>query len=66
MFKGLRESLLDFSVLFPDEDGEQGYMTLEDITERKQADQERAHSLRLLEQAEAVADLGSWNYDLHS
>ena len=36
----------------------------EDITARKQAEQERARSLRLLEQAEAVAGLGSWDYDL--
>jgi len=35
-----------------------------DITERKQAEQERLKNLRLLEQAEAVAGLGSWDYDL--
>jgi signal transduction histidine kinase len=35
-----------------------------DITERKMAEQERLKSLRLLEQAEAVAGLGSWDYDL--
>jgi len=36
----------------------------EDITARKQAEQERLRTLRLLEQAEAVAGLGSWDYDL--
>jgi PAS domain S-box-containing protein len=35
-----------------------------DITERKMAEQERLKNLRLLEQAEAVAGLGSWDYDL--
>ena len=35
-----------------------------DITERKNAEQERLKNLRLLEQAEAVAGLGSWDYDL--
>ncbi|GAA4499206.1 hypothetical protein GCM10023172_17530 [Hymenobacter ginsengisoli] len=35
-----------------------------DITERKIADQERTRNLHLLEQAEAVAGLGSWDYDL--
>ncbi|MFD2718455.1 PAS domain-containing protein [Hymenobacter monticola] len=35
-----------------------------DITERKTAEQERLKNLRLLEQAEAVAGLGSWDYDL--
>jgi PAS domain S-box-containing protein len=35
-----------------------------DITERKLAEQERLKNLRLLEQAEAVAGLGSWDYDL--
>ncbi|MDU0369115.1 PAS domain-containing protein [Hymenobacter endophyticus] len=35
-----------------------------DITERKAAEQERLKNLRLLEQAEAVAGLGSWDYDL--
>jgi len=35
-----------------------------DITERKTAEQERLRNLRLLEQAEAVAGLGSWDYDL--
>ncbi|MBF9144076.1 PAS domain-containing protein [Hymenobacter properus] len=34
-----------------------------DITERKIAEQERLRNLRLLEQAEAVAGLGSWDYD---
>ncbi|UOG77645.1 PAS domain-containing protein (plasmid) [Hymenobacter tibetensis] len=38
----------------------------EDITPRKQAEQERLKTLRLLEQAEAVAGLGSWDYDLLS
>jgi len=37
-----------------------------DITERKTAEQERIRNLRLLEQAEAVAGLGSWDYDLAS
>lgn len=37
-----------------------------DITERKLAEQERLKNLRLLEQAEAVAGLGSWDYDLAS
>ena len=36
----------------------------ENITARKQAEQERTRTLRLLEQAEAVAGLGSWDYDL--
>ena len=35
-----------------------------DITERKTSEQERLRNLRLLEQAEAVADLGSWHYEL--
>ncbi|MFD1871101.1 PAS domain-containing protein [Hymenobacter bucti] len=35
-----------------------------DITERKNAEQERIKNLRLLEQAEAVAGLGSWDYEL--
>ncbi|MFD1874792.1 PAS domain S-box protein [Hymenobacter bucti] len=35
----------------------------EDVTPRKQAEQERLKTLRLLEQAEAVAGLGSWDYD---
>ena len=39
-------------------------MTSEVITARKQAEQERTRTLRLLEQAEAVASLGSWDYDL--
>ena len=38
----------------------------EDITPRKQTEQERARLLHLLEQAEAVAGLGSWDYDLLS
>jgi len=38
----------------------------EDITARKQAEQERTRTLRLLEQAEAVAGLGSWDYDLRT
>jgi PAS domain S-box-containing protein len=36
----------------------------EDITPRKRAEQERLKNLRLLEQAEAVAGLGSWDYSL--
>lgn len=35
-----------------------------DITERKQAEEERFRNLQLLAQAEAVASLGSWDYDL--
>jgi PAS domain S-box-containing protein len=35
-----------------------------DITERKAAEQELLKNLRLLEQAEAVAGLGSWDYEL--
>ncbi|MGI4760266.1 MAG: PAS domain S-box protein [Janthinobacterium lividum] len=35
-----------------------------DISERKIAEQERLKNLRLLEQAEAVAGLGSWDYEL--
>ena len=38
-------------------------LTSEVITARKTAEQERARTLRLLEQAEAVAGLGSWDYD---
>ncbi|UOG77687.1 PAS domain S-box protein (plasmid) [Hymenobacter tibetensis] len=41
-------------------------LTSEVITARKTAEQERARTLRLLEQAEAVAGLGSWDYDLLS
>ena len=41
-------------------------LTSEVITARKQAEQERTRNLRLLEQAETVADLGSWDYDLLS
>jgi signal transduction histidine kinase len=36
----------------------------EDITFRKQTEQSRSNALRLLEQSEAVAALGSWDYDL--
>jgi len=39
-------------------------LTSEVITARKQAEQERTRTLRLLEQAETVAGLGSWDYDL--
>jgi PAS domain S-box-containing protein len=35
-----------------------------DITERKLAEQERTLNLRLLEQAEQVAEMGSWHYEL--
>lgn len=35
-----------------------------DITERKLAEQERTLNLRLLEQAEKVAEMGSWDYEL--
>ncbi|TGE29431.1 PAS domain-containing protein [Hymenobacter metallicola] len=35
-----------------------------DITERKTTEQELLKNLRLLEQAEAVAGLGSWDYDI--
>jgi PAS domain S-box-containing protein len=35
-----------------------------DITERRTAEQERTRNLYLLEQAEAVAGLGSWDYNL--
>lgn len=35
-----------------------------DITARKTAEEERFRNLQLLEQAEAVAGLGSWDYDL--
>ncbi|TVT39409.1 PAS domain S-box protein [Hymenobacter setariae] len=35
-----------------------------DITERKLAEQEHALNLRLLEQAERVAEMGSWDYEL--
>ncbi len=38
----------------------------EDITARKRAEQERIRTLGLLEQAEAVAGLGSWDYDLRT
>ena len=41
-------------------------LTSEVITARKQAEQERTRTLRLLEQAETVAGLGSWDYDLLS
>ncbi|MFD1871110.1 PAS domain-containing protein [Hymenobacter bucti] len=41
-------------------------LTSEVITPRKQAEQERTRNLRLLEQAEAVAGLGSWDFDLLS
>ena len=36
----------------------------EDITARKQAEQERANTLRLLAQTEVVAGLGNWSYDV--
>ncbi|MGI4832153.1 MAG: PAS domain S-box protein [Janthinobacterium lividum] len=39
-------------------------VTLLDITERKHAEQQLTRNLRLLEQAETVAQLGSWDYDL--
>lgn len=35
-----------------------------DITHRKQAAEERSKSLNLLEQSEALAQMGSWEYDL--
>jgi PAS domain S-box-containing protein len=35
-----------------------------DINERKLAEQERTLNLRLLEQAEKVAEMGSWDYEL--
>ena len=54
------------SVLFSDEDGELGYTSLEDISERKHVEEERDRNLHLLEQAEAVAGLGSWDYDLRT
>jgi PAS domain S-box-containing protein len=38
--------------------------TILDITERKLAEQELLKSLRLLEQSEQVAELGSWVYEL--
>jgi PAS domain S-box-containing protein len=41
-------------------------LTSEVITARKQAEQERTRNLQLLEQAETVAGLGSWDYDLLS
>ena len=41
-------------------------LTSEVITARKQAEQERTRNLRLLEQAETAAGLGSWDYDLLS
>ena len=37
-----------------------------DITARKQTEQERFKNLYLLEQAEAVVGLGSWEYDLRT
>jgi len=39
-------------------------LTSEVITARKQAEQERISTLSLLEQAETVAGLGSWDYDV--
>jgi signal transduction histidine kinase len=39
-------------------------MNTVDITERKTAEQERLKNLRLLEQAEVAAGLGSWDYNL--
>ncbi|UYZ59685.1 PAS domain S-box protein [Hymenobacter latericus] len=45
--------------------GDDGVLVIgEDITPRKRAEQERLRNLRLLEQAEAVAGLGSWDYEL--
>jgi PAS domain S-box-containing protein len=38
--------------------------TASDITRRKQAEQELRQNLRLLEQSEQVAGLGSWGYEL--
>ncbi|MDB5111012.1 MAG: hypothetical protein JWR67_2126, partial [Mucilaginibacter sp.] len=40
--------------------------TNQDITARKQAEQERANHYILLQQAEAVAGMGSWDYDLQT
>ena len=39
---------------------------IEDITERKQAEQELTKSLRILSSAEHVAQLGSWEWDLRT
>ena len=44
--------------------GDGAVATSLDITERKTAEQQRLRNLHLLEQAEAVAQLGSWDYDL--
>lgn len=40
--------------------------TILDITQRKTAEQQLVRNLHLLEQAETVAQLGSWEYDLAS
>ena len=43
--------------------GDGAVATSLDITERKTAEQQLTRNLQLLEQAEAVARLGSWDYD---
>gem|GEM_PF-1344358 len=37
-----------------------------DITSRKEAEEERLRNLVLLEQSEELANMGSWQFDLHS
>ena len=37
-----------------------------DITSRKEAEEERFRNLLLLEQAEELANMGSWQFDLHT
>ena len=37
-----------------------------DITHRKQAAEERSRNLNLLEQSEALVDMGSWEFNMHT
>lgn len=37
-----------------------------DLTLLKQAEQDRAHLLARLERAEVIANMGSWEHDLHT
>ena len=53
-----------FSSMYVKLDGEGVVVTTLDITERKQAEAERDRQFALLQQAEAMAHLGSWEYEL--
>jgi len=53
-----------YSSMYVKLDGDGVVATTLNITERQQAEQERQRSLTLLQQAENVAGLGSWTYEL--